>query len=60
MGVIAAKWLIGKVVRVERFNDRVMKVNIVLGDVVREFVNCYSLQAGRSVNEKEVFYELTL
>ena len=29
--VIAAKWLIGKVVGVERFNDRVMKVNIIIG-----------------------------
>ena len=31
VGVIVANWLIGKVVRVERFNDRVMKVNIVIG-----------------------------
>ena len=29
--VIVAKWLIGKVVGVERFNDRVMKVNIIIG-----------------------------
>ena len=58
MGVIVAKWLIGKVVGVERYNDRVMKVNIVIGDVVWEVVSCYCPQAGRSVNEKEVFYEL--
>ena len=58
MGVIAANWLIGKVVGVERFIDRVMKVNIVIGDVVWEVVSCYYPQAGRPVNEKEEFYEL--
>ena len=35
-----------------------MKVNIVIGDVVWEVVSCYCSQAGRSVNEKEEFYEL--
>ena len=30
-GVIFANWLIGKVVGVERYNDRVMKVSIVFG-----------------------------
>ena len=34
VGVIVANWLIGKVVGVERFNDRLMKVNIVTKDVV--------------------------
>ena len=33
------KSFIGKVVRVERFNDRVMKVNNVTGDVVWEVVS---------------------
>ena len=46
MGVIVANLLIGKVVGVERFN------------VVWEVVSCYCPQAGRSVNEKEEFYEL--
>ena len=32
MGVIIANWLIGKVV--ERYNDRVMKVNTAIGDVL--------------------------
>ena len=58
MGVIVASWLIGKVVGVERFNDRVMKVNIIIGDVVWEVVSCYCPQTGRSVNKKEEFYEL--
>ena len=31
VGVLVANWLIGKVVEVERFNDRVMKVKIVIG-----------------------------
>ena len=35
-----------------------MKVNIVIVDIVWEVVSCYCSQAGRSVNEKEDFYEL--
>ena len=31
MGVIVTNWLIGKIVGVERLNNRVMKVNIVIG-----------------------------
>ena len=38
--VIVTKWLIGKVVGVERFNYKVMKVNIVIKDVVWEVVLC--------------------
>ena len=49
---------IGKLVGVERFNDTMMKVDIVIGDVVWEVVSCYCPQAGRSVNEKEEFYVL--
>ena len=52
VGLIGANWLIGKVVRFERFNDRVMKVNIVIKDVVWVLVSCYCPQAGRSVNER--------
>ena len=58
VGVIVAKWLIVKVVGVVRFNDSVMKVNIVTGDVVWEVLSCYCQQASRSVNEKDEFYEL--
>ena len=58
LGVIVANWLIGNVVGVERFNDRVMKVSIVIGDVVWEVVSCCCPQAGRSVNENKEFYEL--
>ena len=56
VGVTVANWLIGKVVGVERFNDRLMKVKIIIEDVVWEVVSCP--QTGRSVNEKEEFYEL--
>ena len=58
VSVIVANWLIGKVVGVERFNNRVMKVNIIIGDVVWEVVSCYCPQAVRSINEKVEFYEL--
>ena len=50
MGVIVPIWLIGKVVGVERFNDRVMKVNIVIRDVVWELVSCYCPQTGKLVD----------
>ena len=45
-----ASWLIGKVLRAERFNDRVKKVKINIGDVVCRVVCCYCPQTGRSVN----------
>ena len=35
-----------------------MKVNIVIGNIVLEQVSCYCPQGGRSVNEKEAFYEI--
>ena len=50
MGVIVANWLIGNVVGVEKFNDRVMKVNLIIRDVVWEVVSCYCPQAGNSVD----------
>ena len=56
--VIVFNWLIGKVVGVQRYNVRVMKVNVVIGDGVWEVVSCYCPQADRSLNEKEMFYEL--
>ena len=59
MGVIVANWLIGNVVGVEMFNERVIKVYIIIGGVVWEVVSCYFPQAGRSVNEKKEFYEPT-
>ena len=40
---------------VTRYNDRVMKVSIVIGDVFWEVVSCCCPQVGRSVNEKEGF-----
>ena len=58
VGVIVSNWLIGKIVWVEKFNDRVIKINIIIWDVVWEVVSCYCPQADRSVNEKEEFYEL--
>ena len=50
MGVIVANWLIGKVVGLGRFNDRVMKVNIVVRDVVWEVVQ-YHVIIHRLVNQ---------
>ena len=41
VGVIVANSLIGKVVGVERYNVRVMKVDIVIGDVIWEVLSCY-------------------
>ena len=55
--VIVGNWLIGKVVGGERHNDRVMKVNFVIGDVVWEVLSRCCPQVHKSENEKE-FYEL--
>ena len=57
VSVTVANWLIRKFVWVERYNDRVMNVNIAIVDVVWEIVSCYCPQAGKSVKEME-FYEL--
>ena len=57
-GVVVANWLIGMVVGLGSFNNRVMKVNIVIGDVVWEIIPCCFPQVGISVNEKEELYEL--
>ena len=46
VGVTVANWLIGKVVGVYRFSDKVKKVDIAIGNVVWEVVYCYCLQAG--------------
>ena len=37
--VIIGNWLIGKVVEVERYSERVMKVNIVIRDVFCEVLS---------------------
>ena len=58
VGVIVANWLLGKVVRVDRFNDTVMKVDIVIEDVVYEVASCYCPLIHTSANEKEEFLEL--
>ena len=58
MGVTVANWLIRKIVGNERFNERVMKVIIVIWNVVWEVVSCYCPLACRSVIEKDMFYEL--
>ena len=42
VGAIVENWLIGKVVGVERFHDRVIKVSIVFGNAVWKVVTCYS------------------
>ena len=48
----------GKVLGDERFNGRVMNVSIVIRGVVWEVVSCYCPQVGRSLNQKQEFYEL--
>ena len=45
-------WLIGKVVPLERLNDRVKKVNIIIGHIAWEIMSCYLPQAARLVNKK--------
>lgn len=47
-----------KVVGIERTNERIMKVKIVIRDEIWENVLCYCPHAGRSVVENDEFYEL--
>ena len=44
--LIVANWSIVRVAGVGKYNDRMMEVNVVIGDVVWEVVSCYCPQAG--------------
>ena len=51
MGVEVVHGIV-EVVGIKRYSDRVMKVNVIIGDAVWELISCYSLQTGGCANEK--------
>ena len=49
--------LVDNVIEVERFNDRIMKIKMVLGKRVYHIFSAYAPQVGRPAEEKEAFLE---
>ena len=56
VGVLVASELVDRIIRVERISDRVIAVDLVIGEQIVKMVSCYALQAGRSQIEKEEFW----
>ena len=55
VGVLVASELADRIIRVERISDRVIAVDLVIGEQIVKVVSCYSPQAGRSQIEKDEF-----
>ena len=56
VGVLVASELADRIIRVERISDRVIAVDLVIGEQIVKVVSCYAPQAGRSQIEKEEFW----
>ena len=56
VGVLVASELADRIIRVERINDRVIAVDLVIGEQIVKVVSCYAPQSGRSQIEKEEFW----
>ena len=56
VGVLVASELADRIIRVERVSDRVIAVDLVIGEQIVKVVSCYAPQAGRSQIEKEEFW----
>ena len=48
VGVLVANELVDRIIRVERISDRVIAVDLVIGEQIAKVVSCYAPQAGRS------------
>ena len=46
----------GRIIRVEKVSDRVITVDLVIGEQIAKVVSCYAPQTGRSQIEKEEFW----
>ena len=57
LGVVVTNWLIEKAVDAERHSDKVIKMNVIIGDAVWEVASYYCPLTGRSTTEREEFYE---
>ena len=56
VGVLVASELADRIIRVERISDRIIAVDLVIGEQIVKVVSCYAPQAGRSQIEKEEFW----
>jgi hypothetical protein len=56
VGVLVAERWIEKVIEVNRFDDRIMLVRVLVGKQVVNIVSVYAPQAGRLMAEKEDFW----
>ena len=56
VGELVASELADRIIRVERVSDRVIAVDLVIGEQIVKVVSCYAPQAGRSPIEKEEFW----
>ena len=56
VGVLVASELEDRIIRVERISDRVITVDLVIGEQIVKVVSCYAPQVGRSQIEKEEFW----
>ena len=55
VGVLVASELADRIIRVERISDRVIAVDLVIGEQIVKVVSCYAPQTGRSQIEKKNF-----
>ena len=56
VGVLVVSELMGRIFRVEGVSDRVIAVDLVIGEQIFKVVSCYVSQARRSQIEKEEFW----
>ena len=56
VGVLVASELADRIIRVERISDRVIAVDLVIGEQIVKVVSCYAPQTGRSQIKKEEFW----
>ena len=57
VGIMMNKKMAYKVVEVERYSDRIMRVKLSIGKGIWNVISVYAPQAGRSWEEKETFVE---
>ena len=58
VGLLVRQELVERVLNVERYSDRLMKITMILGKTVCHIFSAYAPQVGLSMQEKEEFWEL--
>ena len=57
VGILLSEKWIDKVIKVDRFSDRIMLIQLVIGKVVFTFISLYAPQVGLPMAEKVLFYD---